>query len=102
VPFISSLAQILEWHRREDKVEWWEYFRLNAMAEEDLLDERAGIAGLLFERRVETTKRGVKGGELEPWISSRDRRHPSLSTPSPHRAQRRHHTGSSSFSAATA
>jgi hypothetical protein len=20
------LAQILEWHRREDKVEWWEYF----------------------------------------------------------------------------
>jgi Viral (Superfamily 1) RNA helicase len=42
------------------------------------------------------------GGESEPWISSRDRRHPSLSTPSPHRAQRRHHTGSSSFSAATA
>jgi predicted RecB family nuclease len=53
------LAQILEWHRREDKVDWWEYFRLNAMAEEELLDERAGIAGLLFERRLETTKRGV-------------------------------------------
>jgi uncharacterized protein len=29
------------------------------MTEEELLDERAGIAGLVFERRVETTKRGV-------------------------------------------
>ena len=53
------LAQILEWHRREDKVDWWEYFRLNEMAEDELLDERAGIAGLVFERRLETTKRGV-------------------------------------------
>ena len=53
------LAQLLEWHRREDKVDWWEYFRLNDMAEDELLDERAGIAGLTFERRLETTKRGV-------------------------------------------
>ena len=53
------LAQILEWHRREDKVDWWEYFRLNDMAEDELLDERAGIAGLVFERRLETTRRGV-------------------------------------------
>src|SRR5262249_55316472 len=53
------LAQILEWHRREDKADWWEYFRLNEMAEDELLDERAGIAGLVFERRLETTKRGV-------------------------------------------
>jgi predicted RecB family nuclease len=53
------LAQILEWHRREDKIDWWEYFRLNAMTEDELIDERAGIAGLVFERRLETTKRGV-------------------------------------------
>ena len=53
------LAQLLEWHRREDKVDWWEFFRLNEMAEDELLDERAGIAGLQFERRLETTKRGV-------------------------------------------
>jgi len=53
------LAQILEWHRREDKVDWWEYFRLNEMAEDELLDEPAGIAGLVFERRLGTTKRGV-------------------------------------------
>ena len=53
------LAQILEWHRREDKVDWWEYFRLNAMTEDELFDEQAGIAGLVFECRLETTKRGV-------------------------------------------
>ena len=53
------LAQLLEWHRREDKVDWWEFFRLNQMAADELLDERAGIAGLCFERRMETTKRGV-------------------------------------------
>ena len=53
------LGQLLEWHRREDKVDWWEFFRLNDMAEDELLDERAGLAGLEFETRLETTKRGV-------------------------------------------
>jgi uncharacterized protein len=53
------LAQLLEWHRREDKVEWWEFFRLSTMTDAELLDEPAGIAGLTFERRLETTKRGA-------------------------------------------
>ena len=53
------LAQLLEWHRREEKVDWWEFFRLNDMAADELLDERAGVAGLRFERRLEVTKRGV-------------------------------------------
>jgi uncharacterized protein len=53
------LAQLLEWHRREDKVDWWEFFRLNGMTEDELLDERAGIAGLQFQRRLEMTKRGA-------------------------------------------
>ncbi len=53
------LAQLLEWHRREDKVDWWEFFRLNTMTDAELLDEPAGIADLTFERRLETTKRGV-------------------------------------------
>ncbi len=54
-----ALAQLLEWHRREDKVAWWEYFRLNGMPAEELFDESAGIAGLQFDHRLETTKRGV-------------------------------------------
>jgi uncharacterized protein len=43
------LAHILDWHRREKKVSWWEYFRLAELPAEDLLDERAGLADLTFE-----------------------------------------------------
>jgi uncharacterized protein len=42
------LANILDWHRREEKAVWWEYFRLADLAAEDLLDERAGLSGLTF------------------------------------------------------
>ena len=41
-----ELAQILDWHRREEKALWWENFRLAALAADDLLDERPGLAGL--------------------------------------------------------
>lgn len=40
------LAYCLDWHRREDKAKWWEHFRLADLSAEELLDERAGIAGL--------------------------------------------------------
>jgi predicted RecB family nuclease len=53
------LAQLLEWHRREDKALWWEYFRLIALSEEELLDERVAIAGLRFVERVGMIKRSV-------------------------------------------
>jgi predicted RecB family nuclease len=42
------LAYVLDWHRREDKAVWWEYFRLAALSDEDLLEERAGLSGLEF------------------------------------------------------
>jgi predicted RecB family nuclease len=42
------LAYILDWHRREEKAVWWEYFRLSALANEDLLEEKAGLADLTF------------------------------------------------------
>ena len=53
------LAQMLEWHRREDKSVWWEYFRLRDLTEEEMLDERSAIAGLHFFERVKTVKRSV-------------------------------------------
>ena len=53
------LAQLLEWHRREEKVDWWEFFRLHEMADSELLEESAGIADLAFDRRLEVTKRGA-------------------------------------------
>ena len=46
------LAHSLDWHRREQKSSWWEFFRLADLTAEDLLDERAGIAGLVFRGAV--------------------------------------------------
>ncbi|MBI2220392.1 MAG: DNA2/NAM7 family helicase, partial [Acidobacteria bacterium] len=37
---------LIDWHHREEKAEWWEYFRLRELPEEDLLDEVKAIAGL--------------------------------------------------------
>jgi len=42
------LAYILDWHRREEKAVWWEYFRLCDLSAEDLLEERAALSGLTF------------------------------------------------------
>ena len=43
------LANILDWHRREEKAVWWEYFRLAGLSAEDLWDERAGLSGLTYD-----------------------------------------------------
>jgi predicted RecB family nuclease len=46
------LAHCLEFHRREDKVSWWEHFRLAALSEDERYDEPHAIAGLRFVRRI--------------------------------------------------
>ena len=46
------LAYLLDYHRREDKAVWWEYFRLRELTEEELLDEPQAIAGMTLEKRV--------------------------------------------------
>jgi predicted RecB family nuclease len=51
------LAHSLDWHRREKKVSWWDYFRLCDLSAEDLLDERAGLGGLVFVAEVDGTGR---------------------------------------------
>ncbi|ESY55394.1 MULTISPECIES: TM0106 family RecB-like putative nuclease [unclassified Mesorhizobium] len=42
------LANVLDWHRREDKATWWEHFRLKALSADELLDERAALSGLEY------------------------------------------------------
>jgi uncharacterized protein len=42
------LAYTLDWHRREQKAAWWEYFRLRALSDEELLEERSALSGLTF------------------------------------------------------
>ena len=40
------LAQLLGWHRREDKSAWWRYFELITLTDAELLNEREPLAGL--------------------------------------------------------
>ena len=51
------MAQLLEWHRREEKAAWWEYFRLLDLPLEDYEDERSALAGLEFHETVGGTPR---------------------------------------------
>lgn len=53
------LAHLQEYHRREDKVCWWEFFRLQALPIEDYLDEPRAVAGLSFVERVKPGKGGA-------------------------------------------
>lgn len=46
------LAHLLEFESREEKATWWELFRLKALSETDLADERAGLTGLRFVANV--------------------------------------------------
>jgi predicted RecB family nuclease len=51
------LAHLLDWHRREAKAPWWEFFRLRDLSEEELFSEKAAISGLQFITRAGGTKR---------------------------------------------
>jgi len=50
------LASMLEWHRREDKAAWWEFFRLRELSDEALLDEKSALSGLQHVGRVEVVR----------------------------------------------
>jgi predicted RecB family nuclease len=61
------LAYILDWHRREEKAAWWEYFRLCDLSTEDLLEERAALSGLTFVGAVGgTTKAPIHRYSFPP------------------------------------
>ena len=50
------LAYLLDWHRREDKAEWWDYYRMRELPEDDLFDEPRAVAGLQFVADVGSVK----------------------------------------------
>ena len=54
------LAHMMEFHRREDKASWWEYYRLLGLAEDALMDERRAVAGLIYDRTVEANRAPVQ------------------------------------------
>jgi hypothetical protein len=51
----GAAAYLLDFHWREDKAGWWEYFELVASTEEELMDEPEAVAGLGFDSHVEVT-----------------------------------------------
>jgi uncharacterized protein len=66
------LAYMIDWHYREDKVTWWEYYRLLGMSDEDLGDERKAVTGLEFVERVNLV-RHAKTGRLTGSVVDRYR-----------------------------
>jgi predicted RecB family nuclease len=56
---IRRLAQMLEWHRREEKSAWWEYFRLCALSDEELQEDKSALGGLEFVSEVGRIKRSI-------------------------------------------
>lgn len=46
------LAYLIDWHRREQKAAWWDYFRVRELVGEDALDEPCVVTGLAHVRRV--------------------------------------------------
>src|SRR5207244_4835471 len=51
------LAQLEDWHRREDKATYWEGYRLADLDDGDLLEDRAGLAGLKFLKRLRVARK---------------------------------------------
>ena len=55
----ALLADLLDWHRREDKPGWWRYFYLRTLGPAELIDEPDALGGLTGGDVVEELKRSV-------------------------------------------
>ena len=54
------LAVLLDWHRREEKSQWWRWFELTRkMSLDALVDARDALAGLEFVEEVRVEKKSV-------------------------------------------
>ena len=52
------LAYLIDWHRREAKSQWWEFFRLGELSADELRHENKGIVGLHLVKREAGQQRG--------------------------------------------
>ncbi len=55
------LAYLVDFHKREENAEWWEYFRLLDLPEDELLDEAKAIVGLTYVGQVEVVVHKTTG-----------------------------------------
>lgn len=52
-------AQLVEFHRREKKSMWWEYFRCRDLSDVEMIEDRATLGGLEYEGVVGTIKKSA-------------------------------------------
>jgi uncharacterized protein len=52
----ALLADLLLWHRREDKSKYWEYFNRCDFSDEEFVTDRATLGGLVYEGEIEKVK----------------------------------------------
>lgn len=55
----ALLADLLEWHRREDKSKYWEYFNRCDYSDEEFIGDRATLGGLVYVGEVEKVKKST-------------------------------------------
>jgi uncharacterized protein len=53
------LARLLDFHRREDKATWWEYFARCEMSEDELIEDRSCLGGLKYVEQVGAVKQSL-------------------------------------------
>jgi predicted RecB family nuclease len=55
----ALLADLLEWHRREDKSKYWEYFNRCDYSDEEFITDRATLGGLVYEGEIGKVKKST-------------------------------------------
>lgn len=53
------LAQMLEWHRREDKSAWYIYYKSCDFSDEQLIEDRNALGGLIYVGQAGHIKRSI-------------------------------------------
>jgi uncharacterized protein len=51
------LAALLDWHRRDTKPGWWEYFARQDASDDELVDDASSIGGLVFDTELDGVKK---------------------------------------------
>lgn len=60
------LAHMMEFHRREDKASWWEYFRVLELDDDAHADERRAVVGMSFDCVIDAKRAPVQRYRFEP------------------------------------
>ena len=60
------LAHMMEFHRREDKAAWWEYFRILALEKSEYAEDRRAIVSLRFSEELTAGRAPLHRYQYDP------------------------------------